>query len=82
MIEKLLDKWVLATLLIFGLVVYTTFVVVREHVAINKFGGRASVFKGKLPFGKTPYLRYTWDDVHIQLSRDGYRLDEPETHHE
>lgn len=63
MIEKLLDKWVLATLFIFGLVVYTTFVVIREDVAIKKFGGRASVFKGKLPFGKAPCLRCTWDNV-------------------
>lgn len=52
MIEQLLDMWVLASLLLFGVVVYTTFVVIREHVAIKKLGGRASVVKGKLPFGK------------------------------
>lgn len=51
MIEQLLDKWILASLSILGLGAYTTFVVIREHVAIKKFGGRASVVKGRLPFG-------------------------------
>lgn len=56
MVEQLLDKWVLIGLLIIGLGVYTTFVVTREHVAIKKLGGRASVFRGKLPFGKASRL--------------------------
>ena len=56
MIERLLNNWVLASLFIIGLGLYTASVVIREHVAIKKLGGRAAVVKGKLPFGMTSLL--------------------------
>jgi hypothetical protein len=55
MIEQFLDKWVWAGLLIIGFGVYTSVIIIREDRAIKKLGGRASVIRGKLPFGKTSH---------------------------
>lgn len=56
MIEQILNKWVLAGLLIAAFGVYIAVIIIREDRAIKKLGGRTAVVWGKLPFGKTSPL--------------------------
>lgn len=52
MIELLQDKWVLVGIFIAIFLVYTTFLSIKDHVIINRLGGRAPRIRGYLPLGQ------------------------------
>lgn len=56
MIEHFPDKTLLAALLFAALAAYILLAVVKEHLQINRLGGRAPVIRGKLPFGRVNLL--------------------------